>query len=312
LFIEAIFDDGLDRHYVEFTKEQTLEYIEKLKEHNKIKHKTYLQKLFLALERGTKQNKVHFAECTANTFIAKLQYITGSVLLPFSGVVAIGSFIKKLQRYLNEEDTALNALSMGGVYIARKNKLFVFVKTSNLNKYTITSDRLLYVLVHEMCHLYAKNNMQHFKKLFQQKYLQPFYRSFFELILDNIQETLPKDVLDKYTNKYITSLLQFESTRNFKALNNMYKDLYKIQPKLTDILYNMFLDVYSDKKFNQQTKNMLRYIFYHIYTNVLNIKIPASFILYQEILFPSEIISIISYINYNKKEYLDMLDNIFK
>lgn len=311
MLLEAIFDSNMDRHYIEFDKQQTLEYLQKLKEHNKLNHKAYLQKLFSALERGVHKNKVHLAECTANEFIAKLQYITGSALLPFSGAIAIGSFINRLQKYLTEEDSALNALSIGGVYISRKDKLFVFIKTSNLNKYQVTSDRLLYVLIHEMCHLYAKNNMQHFKKLFQRKYLQPFYRSFFEILLRNLNTSMPKGELDRYVNTYITGLLQFEIDKNLDNLDRMYKKLYDIHSKLTDVVYNIFLDVFSDDKFNPRTKAILQYIFLHIYTNVLKINI-SNFILYQEILFPSEVIAITSYVNYNQKEYLDMLDNIFK
>lgn len=309
ILLEDIFDSELDKYYREFSKEETFEYIDKLKEHNNIENQKYLKALFNALGRGVQVNKVFLAECTANEFIGKLQYMTSSLLLPFSGIGALEPYVNKLYYYLTN-NSSLDALSIGGVYIPRKDKLFVFIKSSKLKDYKIHSDKLLYVLLHEMCHLYAKTQPKSFKSIFWSSYIFPFYKAFFKNLNNEYNLNVPDKVLLEYTKIYAESLLEMESVRNYKKLSTMYKTLDKLHTKLTYLVYTLFLNVYTEEEFKAESELYLAEVFHQSYKDI-GIHLPNVFKLYQEILFPSEIVCISAFVNNQKPEYIKMLNTIF-
>ena len=55
ILLEDIFDSELDEYYREFSKEETFEYIDKLKEHNNIENQKYnIPKIYSHLRTGEK------------------------------------------------------------------------------------------------------------------------------------------------------------------------------------------------------------------------------------------------------------------
>ncbi len=306
---ENIFDNELDTYYREFTKEETLEYINKLRQNNDIKNKKYLNALFDALNRGVQTDKVFFAECTANELVGKLQNMASSVLLPFSGIRAISSFINKLYYNLSK-NTSSDALSIGGVYMPKKDQLFVFIKSSKLNNYKIHSNMLLYTLLHEMCHACAKTKSESFKNIFWSTYILPFYKKFLNALNEIYELHIPDNTLNQYAEIYATYLLDMETTRSTKILTTMYDTLYKINEKMTYLLYTFVFKLFSKDEYDPKTGAYLSSMFYTCYKDI-GVELPKVFKLYQEFLFPSEIVSISGFVNNLKPEYIKMLNIIF-
>lgn len=310
--VEAIFDTEMDKHFREFTTEETKTYLQHLRTINANRFRSpYLKTLFEALYRGVTIEKVYFAQCTASEWKAKLQYMAGSFLFPLSGFIGIGGLFKWLYNK-TLDNTALSALHIMGVYISRKDKLFVFVNSDNVE--TWENDKIFSILLHEMCHAHAVQNPKDFKRLFYKEYIHKFYLAFFtnlsELFFtENSSQKPDKNTITYFATTFGETLLQLEKETDVKILNSMYKDLNKKHRRLAEIVFALFYGVYID--FDQNIQPMLHAIFFMCYQQI-GVTIPRFFNHYQEIIFPSEIVCVASFVHNKRPVFLEMLNNIFR
>lgn len=308
IFKEEIFNRELDRHFREMDQIETKEYIQRLRKENAKRFRSnYLRGLFEALYRGVSEKKVFFAECTANEMLAKLQYMTkNKILPPLSGFKAVQPLVKWLYDKVSL-NTSLEAMSLGGVFIPNKDVLFVFINNSESNFWD--DDKIFSILLHELCHLYAKENHEQFKQLFYDEYIFPFYLTFFESISNIFKIDITDEDIKKCVKIYCMYLLEYEKTSDTKNIFLALENIIKINKKLSQILTTLIESTFS--KNEESVFDLLSNILLHCY-HKNNIMIPSNiFKLYQEIIFVSEIVCISSFVHNKRPNFLRMLDTVF-
>lgn len=309
---ENIFDSKLDRHYRELLYDETLIYIQHIRSLNKRRFRSnYLRALFDALYRGVESKKVFFAECTANETIARLQYMTGNALLPLSGIKAIAPIIYWIYNQIRT-NTALEALSIAGVYFSQKQRLFVFIPNTKSEFWD--NENVFYILTHELCHLYANIYNMDFKTLFYNDYIYPFYQNFIKNIITSFRiSNIDQTQIDQIAKIYADHLMEFEDyeKKSNKILNKMFKEIDQINKQITDILFSLLSGIFEEDYADIQIEDYLQEIIYKTYHDI-GINIPKKFKFYQEILFCSEIVCIAAFVHNKRPAFITMLNNVFK
>ena len=303
--LENIFDSELDQHYREFTEDETKIYIQELRKLNSKRFRSnYLKALFEALYRGVDEQKIFFAECTASELMAKIQHMASSILLPHSGVIAVGPLIDWLYKKLTQ-NTSLEALHIMGVFISRKEKLFVFVNDKE-NEYW-NDDKIFSILLHELCHMCAYIYSDLFHKLFYDKYILPFFKTYFQTISKKFNVNATEEDINFFAEKYSTELLKAEKTRNVDSFNKVLRILNERNKKLTETCLYVLNKMIDDDPHIEKMLNEILFYCYH----QSGMKIPRIFNFYQEILFPSEIVCVVSLIYNKRPEFIQMLNSMF-
>lgn len=261
----------------------------------------YIRKLLDAVERGVDGGSVYMAVCTVSTFAAVLGRGAANLLSPASSFEPVSRLVEWLKK--NSYD-----LGIAGFYDKNENALFVI---TNHPYVEMNNEMFSVVLMHEMCHYYAHNNAKEFKALFFDLYILPFYQCLFKKLAQRCGSEVDDETLRQMAINYVENLMQAESEKDNDMWNKYFVRALTPVYKTDRILFDYI--IYYIKNFQREdVMRVLDEILFECYRET-HIPVPhdVSF-MYQEILFPSEVVCLASLVHAKKPQFLNMLDDIFR
>lgn len=262
------------------------------------------------LFRGYKSNQIVFLKSDAEYFSGLLKYV-------FSLIISIGTlglsrkFVKNLHDYLEDE---INTYCVLGFWSFETNKLHVIFNDRYLKPVDngiYINPHTLYITMHEMCHYFSGNYPVAYKGLFEST-LFKFYTLFYKknlLIKPEESLKISTEYLNKFINveskllalsgeamdKYYFNNLKEFSDDIISIAGNSVNDRYV--RNMNAVLTGNPYTVYSDIKYTYEKMGYGNFAIRSMY--------------YQEVLFPSEVICIISEIDMDTPLYKTMLKRMF-
>ncbi len=303
--------EAITDYFKPLNKKEAKEYLLKLyKDNSRRFRNVYLKTFFKCLLRGIDEEAVVLVICTSNIFRGFLKKMVSNILLPFSGFEAVSKIIISMR-------DEINALHMGGYFDPNENVVFAVVENP-FKEIKNNEIELVYILHHELCHYTASNHNKEFKSLFKDKYLIPYYTELFKLMYTKVLgiDDYDIDTCKKAANVLIDNLLERENYKNVKNTSkydekqyimSCYNDLINVDPYIANTWANLVVDSFTVEKKADTTY----YITSQAYKNN-SWELPRLFKHYQELLFPSEVIAVLAYILRQEKEFIDMLDLLFR
>lgn len=288
-------------HY--YNKDEAEEILLEILDKTKDLSGAYIKPLIQTLRRGNNKSKIVLAKCTSNQFYAVVKRMASGVLSPFSGFDAVSSLIVKMM----EEDTAMY---IGGRFSPIENDIVVVIDRVNGR---VGSKYFLSVIYHELMHYASCNYTKDFKTIFFNM-LFKYYINMFAII----QEVAHGKILDnnnKLARVFIKNMLIVEGSEVFykkdkvkQSINSTYDMLYDIDSKSANVWATLFMDAYSVRKYEDLTQHVT----YGAYQRS-GFQVPSGlYHHYQELIFPSEVIAILSSSYPDKEEFINMLNVCFK
>lgn len=271
--------------------------------------KAIINKLLLVvLLKGSKQKKIILQECTASQFWAIMKGMASAVISPFSGFDAVSNAIN----YLREEG---DALRIGGYYSSEDN--YVRIVINNFGGVINDPEMFLYIVQHELYHYSAANKPYIFRSLFN-PILMRFYTalfSYFQNLVGNTGVDLKK--AEACADIFVSHMLACErlntkkkitdDERINKTINNVYNKMYAVDKRIADVWVTFLEDAYiGSRRYSDLIYTCLATAY-----DSSGFAIPELFRYFQELLFPSEVICIMSYVAIDKPEFIDMIKKVF-
>lgn len=241
---------------------------------------SYIKTIIDLIQRGYDNNNIKFMYVDLKTpWYYKL---CSPKHLPKAGFFALRPFIKYIQNKYDElERDHKEVKTIRGYYDSKKNKLFVKMSHIEDRDKVYINDKVLLIFLHEMIHMLAFNKSKIFVHLFEEEILIPFYRNL-------IKELCPKvkDV-DTVADFVLRELILNES--NDRNLKNPALNIYKVYPDVGKIFIEHFINIskgFADVKKTKKLQDSIR----KSYNSDMVMR--GSFIPYQELIYPSEVVGI--------------------
>lgn len=270
----------------------------------------FLRELFAALRRGTQNENIFLVKCSSSQFKSSIKNVVSNVLMPFAGFDAVKGMIKSL---LAEH----NAMHIMGFFNPDLNKLYVTVENPMFgDDIKALDDDTFDIIIHEMCHYMAANDPKLFYQLYYELYLYPFYFKLFKKLkyytsASDINMTIIDSDIDKIVNIFLTRMLKSERVISKKSvskkhvgiyLQETYDEIAKIDNDIAVFWSALLQDAIGLREYIRTTLHLIDSVY-----KDMGIKLSNRFLFYQELIFPSEVIAIISSANKKQTEYLELL-----
>ncbi len=211
--------------------------------------------------------------------------------------------LKPIDRVRNEEQYFREEFrQVFGFYESDSNKIYLLISNS-INKFGIVSNELVSeILIHEMCHMSAKNDPIKFVNIVRKKLFDCYYFYFKDTFkLSGVFDIEIEDII-----KFLFVKFEKENSIDNKSLLKYYKKLMALKSysSLDSKTFDKFINDYIViiKLFTKSFKIFIKNIsnFKHILSN-LDLSYKNTFggldiknIAIQELFFPSEVIAVAS------------------
>lgn len=233
--------------------------------------------------------------------------VNDNIIIPCfltKGIVSTILFrLRSIDRIRNEEQYFREEFrQVFGFFESESNKIYLLISNS-INKYGfVNNDLLSEILVHEICHMSAKNYPSKFFNIFRKKLFDFYYFYFKETFkLSGVFDIEIEDII-----KFLFIKFEKEKSIDNKSLLKYHKKLMllKSYSSLDSKTFDKFINDYIViiKLFTKSFKVFIKNInnFRHILSN-LDLSYKNTFggldiknISIQELLFPSEVIAVAS------------------
>lgn len=269
--------------------------------------KPALQPILDAMNRGIKSGKIKLVICTASSFSIMIKKL---ISIPFYFISVIPYFRDIVNKLYEEEESK----SIMGVFIPKYNKVFVVVNYETLQyKHQTKENRVLLTLMHELTHYFFHNYNSEAISLFESRLLKFYTNLFRNIALDvkypNDDKTL--SISTELAKTFLSHGLSFEKDPNY---SDYIEKCYKSMTAIDKTISNAWLFILTDFMENYVNSQYAKYINVLIYDTYSDSGYPTSWFssfFYQELIFPSEVICMLSSHMIEDADFKKMLNMIF-